>query len=275
MEKYLISVIIPAFNAEKTIERAMESIKSPLTEIIVVDDGSEDNTLEICNKCMNKNENLKVFSQTNMGPYVARNLGIKKASGKYVMFLDSDDFYEDNTISRMKELIEKYDEPDLIRFRFKKTIDGFQQNKYFDEREKMVLNRDFKNLVYPMFLNGFMLNSLCTDCIKRQILSNIEMNDNHISFGEDLIHNIKIFLKINNAVFIEDVLYNYNFNQNSIVNSKNKNKKLNNLQDIIEVYTIIYKYLIKWDMYNEENVSTLNERFKFVTTTLINEIKNL
>lgn len=272
MVEKLISVVIPAFNAEDTIEYCVESIKSPLAEIVVVDDGSKDNTLNICKKLKEKNENIKVLHQENKGQFAARSLGIKNSIGKYIMFLDSDDFYEENTIERMLELIKKYNQPDLIRFRFKKTIDGFCQYQYFEETEKLVENKDFVNQVYPMFLNGFMLNSLCTNCMKREIFDSIYIEDEDIRFGEDLIHSLEIFSNIKNAVFIQDILYNYVFKPTSVTNLKNKSKILNNLKDALKVYPRIYKYLIRWDIYNEKNVETLNNRFKVVTDTLIDSL---
>ena len=249
MNKKIISVIIPAYNAEDTIEKCIESIKSSLAEIIVVDDGSQDNTFNICKKLSNKIDNLKIFSQQNKGQFFARKLGLKQATGKYIMFLDSDDFYEENTINRMLEVIKKYNEPDLVRFRFKKTIDGFCQYKYFEE-EKMIKKQDFPKQVYPMFLEGYMLNALWTNCVKREILEKIDIDVGNIRFGEDLLLSLEIFSKIENAVFIEDLLYNYVFKPSSVTNSKNKTKQLKNLKDSIEVYSTIYKYLLKWDMYN-------------------------
>ena len=152
MEEFLISARLPASNAEKTIKRCINSINSSSVEIIVVDDGSTDNTLDICKKCAEKNKNLRVISQKNKGPIEARYTGIQNASGEYIMSLDSDDFYSENTIERMIELINKYNKPDLIRFRFRKNNDESCQKKYFEENEKLISKEKFKKLVYPMFL---------------------------------------------------------------------------------------------------------------------------
>lgn len=274
MVNNLISIIIPAYNAEKTIEECIDSIQSSSAEIIVVDDGSTDNTLDICKKCAKKNKNLRVISQKNKGPIEARYTGIQNASGEYIMSLDSDDFYSKNTIDRMVDLIKKYNKPDLIRFRFKKTEDESCQSKYFKDNEKLVSKEQFQELVYPMFLNGYMLNSLCLNCVKRNIYSEIKIDKSGIRLGEDLIVSLEIFSKINNALFIEDILYNYVYNSNSITKTVNKNELLRNLDDIIEVYTRIYKYLVRWDMFSEDNISILNDRFKCVTKKIINDIRN-
>ncbi len=271
----LISVIIPMYNAEKTIEKCIKSIIHESAEIILVDDGSTDNTLNICEKYVKFYEKLKVISQKNMGPMVARYTGIHNATGSYVMFIDSDDFYEEGIIDRMLELIEKYNKPDLIRFRYKKSIDGSCQDKYFKEKEKYLKKEDFKELVYPMFLDGYMLNSLCFNCMKKDIFKTIKIENLEIVLGEDLLTSLEIFTKIKNAVFLEDVLYNYVYTSNSITRTIDKGKLLRNLEDIIEVYITIYKYLINWNMYSKENVEILSNRFKHVTKKIIEKIKDI
>ena len=114
-----ISIIVPMYNVEETIERCIESIIHTPAEIILVNDGSIDNTLKICEKYVKNNCNIKVVSQENKGLRIARYTGIQNATKEYIMFLDGDDFYEKNTIERMVETIEKYNRPDLIRFRYK------------------------------------------------------------------------------------------------------------------------------------------------------------
>ncbi len=271
----LISVIIPMYNAEKTIERCIKSIINSNVEIVMVNDGSTDGTLEICQKYANINKNIKIISQDNKGPIIARNNGIENASGEYIMFLDSDDFYEDDIIDRMTELIKKYNNPDLIRFRYKQTIDGICQTAFFDEKEKYIEKKDFKEFIYPMFLDGYKLNALWANCVKRKILLKIQIDNSEIRLGDDLLISLEMFSKANNAVFVQDVLYNYVYNTDSITTTNDRIKLLRNLNDIIEVYTTIYKYLIKWDMYCENNIIILNKRFKHVTKKIIDKINKI
>lgn len=97
----LLSVIIPAFNCEKYLQNAVESVKSqPVKdiEIILVDDGSTDSTGHICNSLAEHNDEIKVIHQQNLGASAARNAGINKAEGEYILFLDADDTYADNAI---------------------------------------------------------------------------------------------------------------------------------------------------------------------------------
>lgn len=267
----LISVIIPTYNAEKNIERAVKSIIGDDIEIVIVIDGATDNTLNICQNI--KNDNIKIFEQTNRGPFEARKNGIQKAEGKYIMFLDSDDYFCENTIKRVKETIKKYNEPDLIRFRYRKEPDGYDQYKYMEEDEKEVLKKDFSKEVYPMFLNGYMLNALWTNCVKKEILNNINLEENTLRYGEDLVLNLNLFSNIDNIVFINDVLYIYEYQSNSITNSKDLNKLLSNLQDAVKAYANLYTYLEKWGMLTKENIDIVNKRMEKETSQIIKILK--
>ena len=177
MSDRLISVIIPVYNGADSIKLPIESIDSDYAEIIIVDDGSTDDTFKVCKEYEKLYSNVVVYHQENGGPASAREYGIKKSKGKYVMFLDSDDFYEKGTSARMIQVIEKYNEPDLIRFRYRRVPDGKIQDEYFSETEKYVKSENFKEEVYPMYLSGFMLNAVWSNCIKREILAEIQLSD--------------------------------------------------------------------------------------------------
>lgn len=274
MEK-LVSVIIPAYNAEETIERCINSINGENVEIIVVIDGSEDNTSEICEKLSNGNKMIKVIEQSNTGPYGARKKGIENAQGEYLMFLDADDYFAENTISRVKEVINKYNKPDLIRFRYEKVPDGYEQYRYMQEDEKEILKPNFATEVYPMFLNGYMLNSMWTNCVKRKIIQDIEIAEKDIKYGEDLLLNLEIFTKVNNVVFINDILYKYVYVANSLTNSRTIEKLLKNLEDAIEVYSLLHTYLVRWNMNTKDNTEIINNRIRKESGKIIKIIKEI
>ncbi len=110
MNKPLVSVIIPAFNAEKYIAETVKSVLSqtyPNIEVLIIDDGSTDNTFEVAQ--LYRAKNIKVFSQVNKGASAARNNGLKSAGGKYIQFLDADDFLSEDKIELQVELLEQYE----------------------------------------------------------------------------------------------------------------------------------------------------------------------
>ena len=106
-DNILLSIIIPAYNAEKFIDRCSKSIINEITdntEIIIIDDESTDNTYEICKEYESEYSNIRVIHKTNEGVSVARNVGIENAKGKYILFLDSDDWLEPTAIEHLFNL---------------------------------------------------------------------------------------------------------------------------------------------------------------------------
>ena len=115
----MVSIIIPAYNAEKHIEKCIESILCQTEhqiEIIIVDDGSVDNTLNICNKIKSEHNNIKVISQNNAGVNAARKKGYENSSGDWIMFVDADDTLPSNSIQSLLSESHGYD---IVSGRFK------------------------------------------------------------------------------------------------------------------------------------------------------------
>jgi len=125
MKQYDVSVIIPVYNCEKYVEDCVKSIckqdyeNFDKIQVILVDDGSKDNSLEICNRLKEEitDFDIIVITGKNEGVSSARNKGIKAAEGRYIMYIDSDDFLSKNTISKLVEFFdEHYDEVDLVTY---------------------------------------------------------------------------------------------------------------------------------------------------------------
>ncbi|MDX1642677.1 MAG: glycosyltransferase family A protein, partial [Balneolaceae bacterium] len=111
----LVSVVIPVHNGEKFIEEAVENVLSqnyPATEIIIINDGSTDNSDQIIR---NLDTDVRYFSRQNAGPSSARNAGIKDASGKYIAFLDVDDLWPENNLAHLVQQLEENEEIDIVR----------------------------------------------------------------------------------------------------------------------------------------------------------------
>lgn len=272
-ENKLISVVIPVYNEEVNIRRSLESINDDSVEIIIVNDGSTDNTLAVCKEYEAKNSNIKVFSQENQGQNAARYKGISHATGEYIMFLDSDDSYNENTISRVREVIEKYNHPDIVRFRYQMLPKNTVQDIYFEEQEKYVEKKDFKELVYPMFLDSYRLNALGMDCVKKSVIEAIGNEGSEVRFGEDLLANLRMFTNVNNVVFLKDILYNYIFNERSTTKTNNKYKLASNLEDLVVILTRLYRYLVEWDLCTAENMKLIEEKFKRETGVILTRLE--
>ena len=273
MSDKLISIVIPVYNEEENIRRSLESINNDSVEIVIVNDGSTDNTLEVCREYEAKNTNIKVFTQENQGQNAARYKAISEASGEYIMFLDSDDSYNPNTVARVIETIKKYNHPDIIRFRYQMLPKGVEQDIYFDDQEKYVEKKDFKELVYPMFIDSYRLNALGMDCVKKSLIDSIGNEGSEVRFGEDMLTNLKMFTNANNAVFLKDVLYNYIFNEKSTTKTNNKYKLASNLEDLVVILTRLYRYLIEWDLCTTENMTFIENKFKKETGVILTRLE--
>jgi glycosyltransferase involved in cell wall biosynthesis len=119
-----LSIIVPAYNAEKYIEKCIESCENQDVshgeyEIIIVNDGSTDGTLTIVNKLAEKYDNIKFFTQENQGTASARNTGKYKASGQYVWFIDADDYIEIDSLKSILKEISKNQFPDIYAVKMK------------------------------------------------------------------------------------------------------------------------------------------------------------
>lgn len=149
----LISIIVPIYNAEKVIKRCIESISRQsyeMLEIILVDDGSTDQSLEICEDMSEKDSRIKIIHQNNGGVSRARNTGLKKATGQYIMMVDSDDYLYERAVELMLREIKK-NKADLAICGFERgmdeafpfSIDLSLESSVIDNRE--ALNRIYKN----------------------------------------------------------------------------------------------------------------------------------
>lgn len=110
MNKNVVSIIVPGYNVEKYIITCLESIENQTYqnfEVIIIDDGSTDNTGNICDQFSKKDNRFKVWHTQNGGISKARNIGLEKAKGEYIVFIDSDDYVHKDYIKRLTETIRK------------------------------------------------------------------------------------------------------------------------------------------------------------------------
>ena len=144
-----------------------------------------------------------------------------------------------------------------------------------EEKEKEIFKDEFIDMIYPMFLKTTMLNAIWNGCVKREILETIDLQNTTISYGEDLLTNLKIFSQINNVVFTDKILYLYNHGENTLTHTKSIVRLLKNLEDALTVYTMFYSYLEKWGIDTKENRIIVQERIKKESQIVIQKIKNI
>ena len=205
----MISVIIPAYNAGKFIENCINSIFSQTYgdfEIIVVNDGSSDNTLDILNSLAKKDARLKVISQKNGGVSAARNTALKHAKGEFITYVDADDTLPETALADMTELMT--DDVDLVvcsnnEIRLKSKPNYMQENVFDGPQDIYNRFRDFDRAVWWPWAKLF----------RRSIISENHLTyDTSITFGEDHIFNLLYSKYITGkAVVSRKITYNYYF----------------------------------------------------------------
>ena len=196
----LISVVIPAYNCKDTLSAAVFSVAENFkdTEIIIIDDGSTDETPELIEN-LKKDYNCIISKRiSNSGPANARNEGIKTAQGDFIMFLDSDDTFEKNTFKIISENLTP--DTDLLIF-------GFRQN-FLGRAEDKIYSLDSPFSVDEYYRNN-LLNQVWNKAYKRDFLirNNIFFKD--FRYGEDRIFNAEVLNYSPVVKSIPDVLYNY------------------------------------------------------------------
>ena len=170
-----ISVIVPIFNASKSIKKCIESIINQTyknIEIILINDGSEDNTLEIINDYKEKDERIKVINKANSGVANTRNVGIEIATGQYIMFVDSDDYIDVNYIYEMHNELVKNDS-DV-------AVSGMTSCENNEKKIKKIIyknescNLQFSEIISEI-INKLTFCSACKTLIKKEMIFSFNM----------------------------------------------------------------------------------------------------
>lgn len=218
-KQLMFSIVIPVYNGEKYIKRSITSILHQTYsnfEIVIVNDGSTDNSLLLCQKFANTDSRVKVISQNNCGSAKARRVGIENALGDYIMFVDVDDYLcQKNAIEIVEKYISRYD-VDLLQFSFQKKL-RFVSKKFPCTTSILLQNKtEFMENQYPMLLGSYYAGSILTASMydkvyRKTLFDNVisSRDTNYIFVGDDVYLNLHILQNVNSAVFIPNCLYSY------------------------------------------------------------------
>lgn len=211
----LVSIIVPVYNSKDTIERCINSILNQTykeIELIIVNDGSTDNSLEIIKKLSKSNKKIKVINQENSGVSAARNNGINNSNGEYLSFVDSDDWLDKDFIREMVNKLEQ-ENVDAVRCNF------YKENVNSRELAKMYNFSDLKiekSYKYKSdFLNHFLYNINSMEnyvmlfLIKSSIVKNKISFDTNLYMMEDTFFVQQLFYNLNSIYFYNKPLYYY------------------------------------------------------------------
>ena len=238
----LISVIIPIYNSEKYLKKCLDSVISQTyknLEIILINDGSLDSSGMICLEYADKDKRIKYIEKENEGQSVARNIGIDNANGKFLCFLDSDDYIDEKYLDSAIKVI-KENKIDAVIFNYYHV---YMDGKAFGER-------DFSEGIYDLksesqrykFLVKVFLPYKCGFEVWNRIYSADIIRKNNIRFpvfnpvvGEDLFFNILYFLCANRVQVSNDRYYYYAHNEGSTMDLNKENLHLNRYNEISQL----------------------------------------
>ena len=236
----ILSIIVPVYNVEAYLERCLlscihQDIPHDDYEIIVVNDGSTDGSLQVAERMAEKNRNIKVVSQPNGGLSAARNTGMQHAGGKYYMFVDSDDYLFDNILSTLLKTCEE-SKLDLLCFWTCFESQGKMwetQHQPFDEHR--VYDGEYA------LLHGMRIDSVWQYVYRAELIKKLKLEFPQGRNHEDIPFNMKLFPFANRVIFCHTIGYHYCLDRPSIMRTDNmeKNFKLmmDNLQTVSEIKT--------------------------------------
>lgn len=253
----LITIVVPIYNVEKYLERCVDSIISQSyknIEIILVDDGSKDNSSKICDEYKKRDSRIKVIHKENGGLSDARNKGIDISNGKYICFIDSDDWINKDMIETMHETIKKDNSQISICRRYRAYEDGKKIEEQYKKYPKKNIFNNIEGLSYLMSFCGYDM-SACDKMFELKLFDNIRF-----PFGktcEDSFTTYKLLFNAKKISYINKPFYNYFYRINSITRNSNVN------ETVIEAAKEQYQFV------NDNVPELINEASSFLITAYI------
>src|SRR5690625_1025481 len=265
MRNALISVIITVYNVEDYLEEYIDSVINQTyenIEIIAINDGSSDNSLRILESYTLKNNNLTIISQENSGQSVARNKGINIANGKYIYFLDSDDYILSDTFKHTIKTMEEND-LDLIRFAaapFVEKIDMKLDNNKYDLSNLFEQNKIYRKEGFLKQNSLKFLPSPVLYIIKKEVLT-----DNNIFFKPGIVHEdelftLEVFLNTNSMMYKSNYYYQRRYRLNSTMTNKSIESRVKSFDSRCIILNELNKLLISYT--NKLEVRLINKRIR-------------
>lgn len=242
-ENIIISIVVPVFNVEKELDRCISSLLNQTysqIEVILVDDGSQDNSSLLCDKYAESDDRVLVIHKKNGGLSSARNEGLRRATGQYIMYVDSDDYIEIDSCERFMHYVDEDVDFIVGACRMHKDNDeillrhsNIPDHKKLNSREFAISSIEKSEWHAAAWLNLY----------KREFLL-----CNNLFYKEEIIYEDtqilpKLYLKARNIVYMDYAFYNYVIRDNSIMTSDNIEKKKKACLDIYSEWFDIFRVI--------------------------------
>ena len=274
VEKPKVSVVIPVYNVEKYLVECMDSVINQTfkdIEIICVNDGSTDDSLAILEYYAKLDNRIKIITQENRGLGNARNVGMRHASGDYLVFIDSDDYISLDTIAKLYNnslsngsdivifKIARFDNEGNVNYK----LPGFDFDDFFEEV-------DFNNFSFTYSdIKKYVMNASFSACLKFYKKEIFDKQDDLIFpegiAYEDVPFHIKIMLYANKISFVPEFLYYYRFNPNSIINTSSNGDDIFIICDMVESFLRKNYYYAEFK--EEFELFKISQIFNYLLTT--------
>ncbi|MBF7115611.1 glycosyltransferase family 2 protein [Pediococcus pentosaceus] len=236
----LVSIVIPIYNVEDFLESCLNSVKNQSykdIEVLLVDDGSKDNSKKICDEFIEIDDRFKYVYQKNSGVSSARNNGMRNARGEYITFVDGDDYLDKDHIEKM---VNGLSQSELaISGRKNVTQNGIETEFKYDKD----ITFDSKELIDQILKTGIVYSFPWNKIYKLKILHDNGIQfDESLDYGEDLVFNIQYALLTRKSTLITGSTYNYVYRENSVSNQLDAatlRKRITDLSAIKKVIDIL------------------------------------
>lgn len=234
-DEQLVSLIIPMHNAQQYIRTCVECVKRQSyrnLEVIFINDGSTDNTIEICKKYIKNMFNVRLITIENQGVSAARNVGLDNAKGEYIAFADVDDYFSDDYIEFMMKLIKTYN-ADIAMCNLKKCNKAYVDNNYYNSKciniSMYSSTEALERISYQKKLSGAPVGKL----ISKRITNHIRF-DREMSYYEDYIYVCDVVRISQKIVFGDSIKYLYVQHKGSTTHEIQKLKCMQSWRILVE-----------------------------------------
>lgn len=215
------SIIIPVYNVEQYLDECVKSVLAQTYtdfEILLIDDGSPDNSGALCDKLAKEDSRIRVFHQENRGLSGARNTGIRNAVGEYLQFLDSDDWWASPDV--LREIADRLDliDADVLSYDYRKSYDGKLSATYFGSAADAPTDLGDDSLDY-MISNSLWVTGACNKAIRRSLFDGGDLFFREGITSEDIDWTLRLALKARRFDYCSTVAFVYRQRNGSISHS--------------------------------------------------------
>ena len=244
MNDKLLSLIIPVYNSEKYIIKCLNSIipyMNDNTELIIIDDCSKDDSLKLLNNYITKSKNKNITllkNKSNIGAGLSRNEGLKIATGKYIGFIDSDDYVDKNYFNIMLKTAEKMNSDIVVSDISLVSEQGEEQGNIYKNNIFCNKYNNSKTISKELVLGNWACASTCNKIFKKELIKNLEFSEKS---SDDLMFSIPAILEASTISYCENNKYYYYQSNNSVTRNLNYKTYKENLECLAKVTEFIYK----------------------------------